>query len=76
MPRLSLTSALVTVSVSLGMSAVFAQTPAKPTSPGEIAAASRLMAEKNADCRAQAKEQKLGFLKRRSFIRDCMQATK
>jgi hypothetical protein len=31
---------------------------------------------KNADCRAQAKEQKLGFLKRRAFLRVCRKDAK
>jgi hypothetical protein len=72
MLRVLLTSALLVISLSLAL----AQTPSKPKSPGEIAAASRLLAEKNADCQRQAKEQKLGFLKRRSFVRDCMKDAK
>ncbi len=59
--------------ISLGISFVFAQSPpTKPQSPGEIAAASKLLAEKNEICRNQAKAQKLHFLKRRSFIRECI----
>jgi hypothetical protein len=34
------------------------------------------MAEKNVDCLAQAKEQKLGFLKRRAFLRACRKESK
>lgn len=56
--------------VAAGTSSVAAQS-SSPKSPGEIAAASRLLAEKQEDCRRQAKEQKLTFLKRRSFIRKC-----
>jgi hypothetical protein len=41
-------------------------------SSGEIAVASRLLAEKEEDCRVEAKQQHLHFLKRRSFIRGCM----
>jgi hypothetical protein len=48
--------------------------PPKPKSPGAIAAASRLLAEKNESCRLQAKQQGLRFLKRRRFIRDCRAA--
>jgi len=44
----------------------------KPKSPGEIAQASRILAEKNEGCRRQAREQKLTFLKRRQFIRNCV----
>jgi hypothetical protein len=52
---------------------VFAQSPStKPKSPGEIAAASRLLTEKEENCRLQAKQQKLTFLKRRSFVRECI----
>jgi hypothetical protein len=43
----------------------------KIKSPGEIAAESRNLAEKNEGCRRQAKEAKLTGLKRRRFIRDC-----
>jgi len=46
--------------------------PSKPRSPGEIAQASRVLAEKNEGCRRQAREQKLTFLKRRQFIRSCV----
>jgi hypothetical protein len=46
--------------------------PASRKSSGEIAADSRLLAEKQESCRFQAKQQKLGFLKRRSFMRECM----
>ena len=50
-----------------------AQTPPpKPKSPGQIAAADRLKAEITADCRREAKAQKLSFLKRRSYIRNCV----
>jgi hypothetical protein len=58
--------------VSVGMFPALAQSaPAKLKSPGEIAAASRLLAEKNESCRLQAKQQGLRFLKRRRFMRDC-----
>jgi hypothetical protein len=46
--------------------------PASKKSPGEIAAASRLLAEKQENCRLEAKRQKLTFFKRRSFVRKCI----
>jgi hypothetical protein len=46
--------------------------PSRPRSPGEIAARSRLLAQKNEDCKRQAREQHLGFFKRRQFIRGCV----
>ena len=50
-----------------------AQAPApKPRSPGEIAAASHVLAEKSAKCRSEAKAKKLHFGKRRAFLRECM----
>jgi hypothetical protein len=69
---LRIASAAVIISVSFSFP-VFAQS-ASPTgkSPGEIAAASRLLAEKEESCRLEAKQQNLHFLKRRSFIRACM----
>ncbi len=47
------------VLISTGTFSVLAQaTSSKPRSPGEIAAASRLIAEKTESCRRQAREQK------------------
>ena len=61
--------------LSIGTLAALAQSPsAKLKSPGQIAAASRLLAERNESCRLQAQEQRLKFLKRRRFIRDCVKA--
>ena len=58
--------------ILFGTVSAFAQSTApKPKNPAEIAAASRLLAEKNENCRIQAKQQNLTFLKRRSFIREC-----
>jgi hypothetical protein len=45
---------------------------AKPKSPGEIAATDRAAMEKKADCTRQAKEQKLGLLARRKFVKVCV----
>jgi hypothetical protein len=59
--------------ILVAASAAWAQQPApKPRSPGEIAAASRHMAEKQETCRLEAQERKLGFFKRRAFMRGCM----
>jgi len=44
----------------------------KPRSPGEIAAASQLLAVKNEACHREARQQKLGFVKRRLFIHRCL----
>jgi hypothetical protein len=61
------------MSASLGISMVHAQSPSpKPKSPGEIAAVSKLLAEKNEVCRLEARKLKLHFLKRHRFIRDCV----
>ena len=48
-----------------------AQTTTK-LSPGEMAAMDTVKAEKTAACRAQAKEQKLGLLKRRAWVKQCV----
>jgi hypothetical protein len=72
MLRTAVLSAGIIISVLLS-SLVFAQTVSPPgKSSGEIAAASRLLAEKEENCRVEAKQQHLHFLKRRSFIRACM----
>jgi len=71
--RVVSTLLLTTAIAVLGMSLATAQTPApKPKSPGEIAAASRVLAERSAKCRSEAKAQKLHFGKRRAFLRECM----
>jgi hypothetical protein len=54
----------------LGASAAYAQS-LKPKSPGEIKAASTSIAERNEDCRRQAREQHLHLIKRYRFMRDC-----
>jgi hypothetical protein len=74
MLRIAIASALfATVFCSGAASAQTAQ--AKPKYPGEIAAASKHLAEKNEGCRRQAKRQKLSYLQRRRFIRDCVKNT-
>jgi epoxyqueuosine reductase QueG len=60
--------------ISVGISAANAELPSPPSkkSPGEIATVSRLLVQKQENCRLEAKLQKLTFFKRRSFIRKCM----
>jgi hypothetical protein len=60
----------ICTAISLGASAANAQL-VKPKYPGEIAAASERIAERNEDCRRQAREQHLHLVKRYRFIRDC-----
>jgi hypothetical protein len=73
MLRIAMASAVVVTFVAFGtFSALAQQSPsATSKSPGEIAAASRRLAEKQENCRLQAKQQKLTFLKRRRFLREC-----
>ena len=56
--------------ISLGAAAANAQS-VKPKSPGEIAAASERIAERNENCRRQAREQHLHLVKRYHLMRDC-----
>ena len=56
--------------ISLGVSAAHAES-VKPKSPGEIAAASNRIAQRNEDCKRQAQEQHLHLVKRYRFMRDC-----
>jgi hypothetical protein len=56
--------------ISLGASAANAQL-VKPKYPGEIAAASNHIAQRNEDCKRQAREQHLHLVKRYRFMRDC-----
>src|SRR5450631_3948499 len=73
MPRIAMASAVVVTFISFGAFSAFAQSPSpKSKFPGEIAAASRLLAEKQENCRLEAKQQKLAFLKRRRFVRECI----
>ncbi len=73
MLRVMTALAFFAIFISFGTISAIAQSPAqKPRSPGEIAAASRLLIEKHENCRVQAMQQKLNLLKRHSFIRACM----
>jgi len=58
------------VAIALSASAAHAQS-VKPKFPGEIAAASNQIAQRNEDCRRQAREQHLHLLKRYRFMRGC-----
>jgi hypothetical protein len=76
MRRVRIAFVVLVTLISLGITAALAQPPSpKPKSPGEIAAVSRLLAEKNEICRRQARKQKLHLFKRRRFIRDCVNKT-
>jgi hypothetical protein len=73
--RAALALILTTAIVASGSQTASAQTPdaaRKPTSSGEIAAASRELASRSATCRSEAKAKKLHFGKRRAFLRECM----
>jgi hypothetical protein len=56
--------------ISLAASTAHTQS-AKPRTPGEIAAASNRIAQRNEDCRRQAREQHLHLVKRYRFMREC-----
>jgi hypothetical protein len=70
MPRMLKLLSACLVAVALMGSTVLAPTPvwAAKMSASEKAAQKL----KTADCRKQAKEQKIGLLKRRSFMKQCM----
>jgi len=71
MSRLLRISACAVLLSFVSMSA-FAQYPApKPTSPGEMAAIDKDKAEKRAACLREARAQKLGYFKRRQYVRNC-----
>jgi hypothetical protein len=73
MLRGALSSAALAMLMVVGTSSVFAQSLSRaPKSSGEVAAVSRVLAEKQENCRFQAKQEKLSFLKRRSIMRACM----
>ena len=65
-------SAAFAVFLSIGAPAALAQLPsAKLKTPGQFAARSKLIAERNESCRQQAKAQGLHLLKRHRFMRAC-----
>lgn len=65
---------ILTVAIAaFGIQVAQAQVPGtNPKSPGEIAAASRVLAERSSKCRSEAKAKKLHFGKRRAYLRECM----
>ena len=71
MPRLLRISVYALLSSFITVSA-FAQYPnPKSTSPGEMAAIDKDKAEKRAACQREARAQKLSYLKRRQYVRNC-----
>lgn len=68
MYRLAMACAAILVAISQS-TPLFAQSG---KSSGEIAASSKLLAEKLEHCRLEAKEQHLHLLKRRAFMHTCM----
>jgi len=61
---------VVTATFALVTCAAAAQL-VKPKSPAEIAASNNRIAQRNEDCRRQAREQHLHLVKRYRFMRDC-----
>ena len=61
---------VVTATCTLVTCAADAQL-AKPKSPADITASSNRIAQRNEDCRRQARKQHLHLLKRYRFMRDC-----
>ena len=74
MLRIIVLSAVAVISVGVSAANAESLSPASTKSPGEIAAASRHIAEKQESCRLEARQQKLTFFKRRSFVRKCMKS--
>jgi hypothetical protein len=72
--RIIVLSAITVLSVRVSAANAESRSPGSPRSPGEIAAASRLIAERHESCRLEARQQKLTFFKRRSFFRKCMKS--
>ena len=76
MRRVPMMSAIVATVILLGAFAVSAQSPERKTkSPAEVEQAVNDYNLKIGNCRRQAREQKLHFMKRRRFIRDCVNNT-
>jgi hypothetical protein len=73
MPHAPISSAIVAAVVLLGASGAWAQTtPQKTKSPAEVEQAIDAYNAKIMNCRSQARAQKLHFMKRRRFIRECV----
>jgi hypothetical protein len=71
MLRLSILSVIAIISIGMSAGKAESLRPASSRSPGEIAIASHLLAEKQEACRLEAKRQGLTFFKRRAFMRQC-----
>ena len=61
-----------TLAVGLLFIPLAAQAQSSGKSPGELAAASELLAKKYDDCRHEAKDMKLSFVQRRIYIHKCV----
>jgi hypothetical protein len=76
MRSVPIASAIFAGVILLGASAAWAQSPPRKTkSPAEVEQAVNDYNSKIENCRRQAREQKLHFMKRRRFIRDCVNNT-
>jgi hypothetical protein len=76
MRNVSMASAIFSGAILLGASTAWAQSPPRKTkSPAEVEQAVNDYNSKIVNCRRQAREQKLHFMKRRRFIRDCVNNT-
>jgi hypothetical protein len=76
MRRISIASAIAVSVVLLSVASAWAQLPPHKTkSPEEVEQAINDYNAKVTNCRSRAREQKLHFLKRRRFIRDCVKNT-
>ena len=76
MRHVPITFAIVASVNLLGAFAGSAQSPERKTkSPAEVEQAVNDYNLKIENCRRQAREQKLHFMKRRRFIRDCVKNT-
>jgi hypothetical protein len=73
MRSVPIASAIFASVILLGASTAWAQSPPRKTkSPAEVEQAVNDYNSKIENCRRQAREQKLHFMKRRRFIRDCV----
>jgi hypothetical protein len=73
MRSVPIASAIFASVILLGASAAWAQSPPRKTkSPAEVEQAVNDYNSKIENCRRQAREQKFHFMKRRRFIRDCV----
>jgi hypothetical protein len=75
MRSVSIVSAIFASVILVGASTAWAQSPRKTKSPAEVEQAVNDYNSKIKNCRRQAREQKLHFMKRRRFIRDCVNNT-